>query len=91
MRPGPPQPSPTCYPTGCACSAPDHPDALITRHNLAYSRGEAREDVGAAALADLLPGRVRMLDPDHPHTLAHWRRQAVIASPVQPRPLRSED
>ncbi|MEU6557861.1 tetratricopeptide repeat protein [Streptomyces sp. NPDC046915] len=58
----------------------DHPDALATRHNLAYWRGQAGDAASAAAaFTDLLADRVRVLGVDHPdalatrHNLAYWQ------------------
>jgi Tetratricopeptide repeat len=62
---------------------PDHPDTLVTRHNLASWRGQAGDPAGAAAaLEDLLADQLRILAPDDPdtltirHDLAYWRAQA---------------
>ncbi|HZM77933.1 MAG TPA: tetratricopeptide repeat protein [Candidatus Limnocylindrales bacterium] len=62
----------------------DHPDTLTTRHNLARWRGQAGDPAGAAAaFAELLHDRLRVLGADHPHTLttrhnlARWRRLAA--------------
>ncbi|WP_201788865.1 FxSxx-COOH system tetratricopeptide repeat protein [Amycolatopsis orientalis] len=62
---------------------PDHPDTLITRHEIAYWRGEAGDAAGAVtALEELLPEQLRVLGPDHPDTLntrsniARWRGEA---------------
>ncbi|MEV0682129.1 tetratricopeptide repeat protein [Actinosynnema sp. NPDC050436] len=59
--------------------APEHPDALVVRHESAHWQGETGE-VRAAVLAfeELLADRLRLLGPHHPHTLAtrvnlaHW-------------------
>jgi NB-ARC domain/Domain of unknown function (DUF4062)/Tetratricopeptide repeat len=66
-----------------AGAGPDHPDTLITRHNLARWRGEAGDPTGAAsALEHLLTDYLRVLGPDHPDTLstrsnlAYWRGEA---------------
>ncbi|MFE6178837.1 hypothetical protein ACFQ8D_42610, partial [Streptomyces sp. NPDC056464] len=55
---------------------------LVTHNNLAHWRGEAGDAVSAAiAFAELLPDLMRVLGPDHPHTLAtrtnlaHWRKK----------------
>ncbi|RSS57661.1 tetratricopeptide repeat protein [Streptomyces sp. WAC01280] len=63
--------------------APDHPDALTVRRDLAGWQGSTGDPVGAAAaLAELLPHVERVLGPDHPDTLttrrdlAGWRGQA---------------
>jgi hypothetical protein len=53
---------------------PDHPDTLVTRHNLARWMGEAGDAAGAAeALRELLADRQRVLGPDHPDTLTSPR------------------
>ncbi|MFF9089879.1 tetratricopeptide repeat protein [Streptomyces sp. NPDC014991] len=68
---------------------PDHLATLITRHNLAYWRGEAGDAAGAAAaFAELLEEMLRVLGPDHPstlstrHNLAYWRgrRRELLSS-----------
>jgi hypothetical protein len=66
---------------------PDTVLALDTRQNLAYWRGEAGDAAGAAAaFADLLTDRLRVLGPDHPdtlttrHELAYWRGEAGDAA-----------
>ncbi|MER6314419.1 tetratricopeptide repeat protein [Streptomyces sp. NPDC001581] len=49
----------------------DHPDCLDSRESLAYWRGEARNEAGAAiAYRELLADRERLLGPDHPETLS---------------------
>ncbi|MET9423348.1 tetratricopeptide repeat protein [Streptomyces sp. NPDC006540] len=49
----------------------DHPDFLDSLQSLAYWRGEARDQVGAAtAYRELLAERERLLGPDHPETLS---------------------
>ncbi|MEW2266103.1 tetratricopeptide repeat protein, partial [Streptomyces sp. NPDC047868] len=49
----------------------DHPDTLSARHQLAYYQGEAGDGAGAAAaFAELLRDRTRVLGPDHPDTLS---------------------
>jgi hypothetical protein len=52
------------------------------RNNLAHWRGHAGDPTGAAtATEQLLTDRLRVLGPDHPHTLTtrswieYWRRQ----------------
>ena len=62
---------------------PDHPRTLTTRHNLATWRGQAGDPAGAAAAtAELLDDRLRVLGPDHPdtlttrHNLAYWQGKA---------------
>ncbi|WP_353962641.1 hypothetical protein [Streptomyces sp. NBC_01214] len=58
----------------------DHPDTLTTRHDLAHWRGQAGDaDGAAAALAELLADRMRVLGPDRPPPHPHH--------PTQPRPL----
>jgi hypothetical protein len=56
---------------------PEHPDTLITRHNLAYFQGMVA-DTAAAALAELLPVAERVLGPEHPGTLATRRNLALF-------------
>jgi hypothetical protein len=52
-------------------AGPDHPGALATRSELAYSAGQAGDAVAARdQFAVLLPIRERMYGPDHPDTLA---------------------
>ncbi|MFI9248287.1 FxSxx-COOH system tetratricopeptide repeat protein [Streptomyces sp. NPDC053086] len=65
----------------------DHPDTFATRYNMAYSRGEAGDAAGAAAVVTgLLADQVRVLGPDHPdtlatrHNLARWRGEAGDAA-----------
>ena len=62
---------------------PDHPDTLITRHDLARGQADNGDTTGAvAAFRDLLPDMVRVLGPDHPdtlttrHNLGYWRGTA---------------
>ncbi|MFG2825379.1 tetratricopeptide repeat protein [Kitasatospora sp. NPDC048365] len=62
---------------------PDHPDTLITRHDLASCRGEAGDPAAAADMSEaLFADRLRVLGPDHPstlatrHALARWRGEA---------------
>ena len=62
---------------------PDHPETLITRHNLARWRGAAGDPAGAvAAYEELLADYQRVLGPDHPntlitrHNLVYWRGEA---------------
>lgn len=51
--------------------APDHPDTLTTRHDLAYWRGKAGDAAGAAAAFEqLLTHEERVLGPNHPDPLA---------------------
>ena len=59
----------------------DHPDALATRGNLAFWRGEGGDVAGAITEFErLLTDRIRVLGADHPATLAtrnnlaFWRR-----------------
>ncbi|MFD7785490.1 tetratricopeptide repeat protein [Streptomyces nojiriensis] len=66
---------------------PDHPSTLAARSALARWRGEAGDAAGAAAaLAELLPDRLRVLGPDHldilatRHNLAYWRGDAAGAA-----------
>ncbi|MER6979314.1 tetratricopeptide repeat protein [Streptomyces carpinensis] len=61
----------------------NHPDTLMSRHELAHWRGEAGDAAGAAAaFGELLRDRTRVQGPDHPNTLntrltvAHWRGRA---------------
>ncbi|MFJ2833542.1 tetratricopeptide repeat protein [Streptomyces sp. NPDC087263] len=68
-------------------SGPDHPNTLATRANLANWQGEADDSAGAAAaLAEMLADRLRVLGPDHPDTLTtqrdlvNWRNQALRTS-----------
>ncbi|PPK69795.1 tetratricopeptide repeat protein [Actinokineospora auranticolor] len=50
---------------------PDHPDTLITRHDLAYWHIQAGDAGRALAeLDNLLPDLIRVLGPDHPKTLS---------------------
>lgn len=67
--------------------APDHPDTLVVRHNLACWRGHAGDAAGAAqALQAVLTDRLRTLGPDDPRTLAtrselaFWRGHAGDAA-----------
>jgi hypothetical protein len=62
----------------------DHPDALLTRHELARFTGMAGDAPGASdQYADLLPTTERVLGPDHPRTLAtrsnlaYWTKKAA--------------
>ncbi|MFI0901340.1 FxSxx-COOH system tetratricopeptide repeat protein [Streptomyces sp. NPDC020983] len=76
--------------TAAARLGPDHPDTLTSRHNLASLRGHAGDAAGAAAaFAELLQDRLRVLGPDRPdhpdilasrHNLAFWRGQAGDAA-----------
>ncbi|WP_316763139.1 FxSxx-COOH system tetratricopeptide repeat protein [Streptomyces herbicida] len=66
---------------------PDHPDTLITRHDLAHWQGRAGDAAGAmAAFAELLADRRRVLGDNHPHTLTtrshlgQWRGETGDAS-----------
>jgi hypothetical protein len=63
---------------------PDHPDTLLTRHELARFTGMAGDAAGARdQFADLLPVTERVLGPDHPRTvatrtnLAYWTEKAA--------------
>ena len=50
---------------------PEHPDTLVTRHELARWTGEAGDAAAARdQYAALLPLRERVSGPDHPDTLA---------------------
>lgn len=67
--------------------APDDPQSLELRHNLANWRGEEGDAAGAAAaLADVVQDRSRVLGPDHTDTLesreelANWSGQAGDAN-----------
>ena len=62
---------------------PDHPDALVTRANLASWLGELGDPASAAAaLEQVLIDQLRVLGPDHPDALAtranlaSWRDKA---------------
>ena len=64
-------------------AGPEHPGALATRSELAYSAGQAGDAVGARdQFAALLPIAERVLGPEHPDTLAaraslaYWTGQA---------------
>ncbi|GAB7110993.1 FxSxx-COOH system tetratricopeptide repeat protein [Streptomyces phaeofaciens JCM 4814] len=70
---------------------PEHPHSLAARHELARWRGAAGDAAGAvagaaAALAELLPVRERVLGFEHPdalatrHELARWRGEAGDAA-----------
>ena len=49
---------------------PDHPEILATRHNIARLTFECGDAAQALRLLrELLPDMVRVLGPDHPHTL----------------------
>jgi hypothetical protein len=61
----------------------DHPDTLVTRHNLARWTGNAGDAVAARDMCrELLPLQVKVLGADHPDTLltrqhlAYWTGQA---------------
>ncbi|XES01334.1 tetratricopeptide repeat protein [Streptomyces sp. S1D4-11] len=74
---------------------PDDPDTLTVRGNLARWRGESGDAAGAAAaFADLLSDRERVLGPDHPHTLttrnnlAYWRGESGMLPELrEPSPI----
>ena len=71
MRPGRATSSPRCCPSASGCSAPEHPDTLATRPNLARLTGEAGNAAGARdQYAALLPIQERVLGAEHPDTLA---------------------
>src|SRR6266576_341215 len=64
-------------------AGPEHPGALATRSELAYSAGQAGDAVAARdQFAALLPVAERVLGPEHPDTLAtraslaYWIGQA---------------
>ncbi|MEU8364955.1 tetratricopeptide repeat protein, partial [Nonomuraea sp. NPDC048882] len=66
----------------------EHPDTLITRHNLAYWTGEAGDAAAARdQYAALLPIRERVLGAEHPntlitrHNLARWTGEAEGTKP----------
>ena len=68
---------------GTHSADPEHPGALITRSELAYSVGQAGDAAGARdEFAALLPVAERVLGPEHPDTLAaraslaYWTGQA---------------
>ena len=70
MRPGPG----TSWPRWCRSVsgswAPEHPDTLTARANLAYWTGEAGDAAGARdQFAALVPVRERVLGAEHPDTL----------------------
>jgi hypothetical protein len=74
---------------------PDHPDTLITRHNLARWTGHAGDPTGARDLLTALrPIYERVLGTDHPHTLitrnnlANWTGHA--GDPAGARDLLTE-
>jgi hypothetical protein len=63
---------------------PEHPDTLVTRHELARWTGEAGDAAAARDMfAVLLPVRERVSGPDHPDTLtargnlASWTSSAA--------------
>ena len=59
------------WPTACGCWAPDHPDTLASRNNLAGAY-RAAGDLGRAIplYEQTLADRLRVLGADHPDTLA---------------------
>ena len=68
-------------------AGPEHPGALATRSELAYSAGQAGDAAGARdQFAALLPVAERVLGPEHPDTLAaraslaYWTGQAGDAA-----------
>ena len=82
MRPGPATSSPPCCPSSSGSWAPEHPDTLTARANLARWTGEAGDAAGARdQYAALLPVRERVLGPRAPR---HPDR------PPQPRPWTGE-
>jgi hypothetical protein len=68
-------------------AGPEHPGALATRSELAYSAGQAGDAAGARdQFATLVPVAERVLGPEHPDTLAaraslaYWTGQAGDAA-----------
>jgi DNA-binding MarR family transcriptional regulator len=58
-------------PKQTATLGPDHPDTLLTRHQVAYYTGVAGDARRALALyRQVAADHERVLGPDHPHTLA---------------------
>ncbi|GAA3044334.1 FxSxx-COOH system tetratricopeptide repeat protein [Actinokineospora globicatena] len=75
----------TLYATTLTHLGPDHPDTLLTRHNIASWRGDSGDVLGALAEFEaLLPDRTRVLGADHPstlltrHNIASWRGRTGI-------------
>ncbi len=68
-------------------AAPEHPDTLIARHNLAAWTGEAGDAARARdQYAALVPIRERVLGPDHPDTLAARHNLAAWTGRREMRP-----
>ena len=70
--------------------APDHPDTLTTRNNLAVAYRDAGRAADAIRLFELTLAAVeRLLGPDHPDTLTMRDNLAVAYRDAGRPPMRS--